>query len=334
MPQLPLAGTTVSTSALAFGCAGLFREPSARRRSEILHGALKLGIAHFDVAPMYGMGLAEPELGAFAKGRRDQLTITTKFGIAPSRAGAMIGRVQRPVRQFMRAVPAARTRAQSAAATPDIGGFGAFLYRSVGFDGVGARRSLERSLRALRTDYVDLLLLHDPRPGDVRSDDVRAFLEHAKTAGLIRAWGLSGDQNDVSASLRELSSVPVLQVRYPESPSLPASQAARIHFGVLKFAVEVVVPSLQRDAERRREWQDAVGIDGAAPEAIVSFVIQKALADYPNSVVLFSSTREAHVRAAVRAASESIDPDVILALGRLLADDMPTPSGTANGSGA
>jgi D-threo-aldose 1-dehydrogenase len=320
MQQFFLDGTAVKTSALAFGCAGLFREPSPRRRSEILHGALDLGITHFDVAPMYGMGLAESELGAFAKGQRSGLTITTKFGIAPSRVGGLIGRVQRPVREFMKAVPAARAQAQTAAATPDAGRLGAILYQSVGFDGAGARKSLERSLRALRTDYVDLLLLHDPRPGDLRSDDVRAYLEHAKTAGLIRAWGLSGDQNDVSGSLRELSSVPVLQVRYPESPSLPPSRAGRIHFGVLNYAVETVVPALRSHTDRQLEWRDALGVDLTAPEAIASLAIQQALAEYPDSVVLFSSTSPAHVRAAAQAASQAADPDALLTFERLLAE--------------
>ena len=62
-----------------------------------------------------------------------------------------------------------------------------------GFHAAGARRSLERSLRALRTDYIDLFLLHDPVPGSVRSDEVSACLEEARAAGLIRSWGIAGD---------------------------------------------------------------------------------------------------------------------------------------------
>lgn len=336
MQQLSLPGIRVNTSLLAFGCASLYREPSPRRRRQILHVALGTGIVHFDVAPMYGMGLAEPEVGAFAKGRRDQLTITTKFGIAPSRVGAVAGQVQRPVRQLMKLFPAVRARAQTAGATPNAGGLGALVYRDVPFDGTGARESLERSLRALRTDYVDLLLLHDPRPGSVRSDDVRAYLQKAQTAGLIRAWGLSGDQHDVSASLGALSSVPVLQVRYPEDPSLGESRAARIHFGVLNFANDHIVPVLQREPALRREWLDTTGTDCAIPETISSLMIQKALSDYPDSVVLFSSIREAHVRAAARAATEvtSLSRATLDALDRLVTRDIttwrePTGTGTA-----
>ena len=48
------------------------------------------------------------------------------------------------------------------------------------------------ALRALKTDYVDLLLLHDPLPGSVRSDEVSSFLEDARAAGLIRSWGIAG----------------------------------------------------------------------------------------------------------------------------------------------
>ena len=52
-----------------------------------------------------------------------------------------------------------------------------------------ARKCLERSLRLFGSDYIDLLLLHDPSPGSVRSDDVFSFLETARASGLIPVLG-------------------------------------------------------------------------------------------------------------------------------------------------
>src|SRR4051812_7191906 len=75
---------SVSTSALGLGCAGLFSLPRRADRRAVLDAAYDLGVRHFDVAPMYGLGAAEPELGGFVGGRRDEVTVATKFGIEPS----------------------------------------------------------------------------------------------------------------------------------------------------------------------------------------------------------------------------------------------------------
>ena len=70
LPIRELPRTGVVTSAVGFGCAGLFRIPQRSRRREVLEAAYDVGIRHFDVAPMYGLGLAEAELGSFLKRRR------------------------------------------------------------------------------------------------------------------------------------------------------------------------------------------------------------------------------------------------------------------------
>ena len=75
-----LLGTGVLTSAVGFGCAGLFRIPRREARRWILDSAYDAGIRHFDVAPMYGLGSAEAELASFLKSRRDNVTITTNSG--------------------------------------------------------------------------------------------------------------------------------------------------------------------------------------------------------------------------------------------------------------
>ena len=54
------------------------------------------------------------------------------------------------------------------------------------------RASLERSLRRLGTDYVDLLQLHNPAPDLLEQDDkITGLAERLKREGKIRAFGVS-----------------------------------------------------------------------------------------------------------------------------------------------
>ena len=52
--------------------------------------------------------------------------------------------------------------------------------------------SLDASLAALDVDYVDILFVHGPRPGDtIANGELREFFEQAHRQGKIRAWGVS-----------------------------------------------------------------------------------------------------------------------------------------------
>jgi len=124
------------------------------RAIEVLHRCLDLGVNFFDSATAYGWGGAEKALGKAIVGRRSDLVICTK--IVPSYP---------PEREGEPGKPAHFTRA--------------FL-----------SEQLEKSLRRLGTDYVDLYMLHQPDT-ETPVADIAEAMRSLVEAGKVRYWGVS-----------------------------------------------------------------------------------------------------------------------------------------------
>jgi D-threo-aldose 1-dehydrogenase len=299
LPTITLGASEIRTTPLGFGCAGLFHVPSPASRSGLLHAAYDAGIRHFDVAPMYGLGRAERELGAFARRRRAELTIATKVGIRPTLAARGIARAQGPARRIFAARPAIRDYAR-APARPSRQ-----LYAQGDYGATAARRSLERSLRALRTDYIDLFLMHEPLPGSVRSAEISSCLEDARTAGWIRTWGIAGEPESTDEVARSFpAGIPVRQLRddvFLRSLRRAPPGPAFITYGVIGPALASLRAHVTADDARRRRWQRAVGEDCGNPEILAELLFRAAFRENASGVVLFGATQPGHIQAAAGA---------------------------------
>ncbi len=81
--------------------------------------------------------------------------------------------------------------------------------------GDGIARACQASLTRLRTDHIDLYLLHSPVPGKQFGGVVAAF-ERLRAAGKIRAWGVS---NFDKGQMEDL-------FRVPDGPKCATNQVA------------------------------------------------------------------------------------------------------------
>ncbi len=313
----------VASTRIGFGCAGLLREPSMNKRQSLLAEAFNQGITHFDVARMYGLGAAEGELGRFARGRRESVVIATKFGIEPASTPGRLARLQGPARWLLAHSPALRGYVKRRSDA---------FHQPRHYDAAAARASLQTSLRELQTDYIDVLLVHDPSSTDhMDLPGICAYLEEARQAGHVRAWGVAGEQDPCVQLKRSLPATAILQVRddiISRTDPFPGDLEPLITFGILGEALDQLSRHLKGSPERRSRWSDALGIDCSSSQALAALLLRDALNANPRGVVLFSTTRPERLRGLdtiVSLARNRNDP-ALAALRRRVADELATSS--------
>jgi aryl-alcohol dehydrogenase-like predicted oxidoreductase len=190
MDYVTLASGLPPSSRLGFGCGSVMgrvgRGPSLRA----IEAAVDAGITHFDVARSYGYGEAEALVGEGLRGKRDKVVIASKFGLDPPRSAGALRALKPIAQQIAASIPGARGVLRSL-----VGGASAAADR---FSVAAAETSLNRSLAALKTDYLDILFLHDCTATDL-SDELLAFLDAQIAGGKIRAYGVATGIDAVAA---------------------------------------------------------------------------------------------------------------------------------------
>ena len=154
MRQVKLGTQGFSVSSEGLGCMGMsaFYGPSDEAENlATLDRAIDLGVDFFDTAEIYGPFKNEILLSKAFAGKRDKVKIATKVGSEVSDAGERL----------------------AVNGTPDY-----------------IRKAIDRSLRHLGTDYVDLYYLHSIDP-KVQIEESIGALKELVTAGKVRYIGVS-----------------------------------------------------------------------------------------------------------------------------------------------
>ncbi|MER7901531.1 aldo/keto reductase [Streptomyces sp. NPDC096046] len=130
--------------------------------AEVFRAAFDSGITLYDTADAYGTGTAERLIGDTLAGKRDQITIVSKWG---------------------NTIDEEARRLTGQNATPSY-----------------VREALTASLRRLRTDYLDLYLLHLSGLPVAEAEELLGTLQDLVTEGSIRAYGWSTDEPELAAA--------------------------------------------------------------------------------------------------------------------------------------
>ena len=182
-------------SVLGLGCASMLGRASRRESLASLGAAYDAEITFYDTARSYGYGACEGLLGEFFAGeRRESVVLCTKFGILPASSKGWKNRVKPLARAVLSVAPQLRGAVRKAAA----GQFhpGQFSVETL-------RSSFDTSLRELKTDYVDILLMHNPPVDAVRQDDLLEAMGRLVDAGKVRMAGVSADGDATGAILKD-----------------------------------------------------------------------------------------------------------------------------------
>jgi len=145
-----LGSSGLVVSVVGLGCNNFGRRIDLEATRAVVDAALEAGVTFFDTADVYGE--SETFLGDVLQGRRAQVVLGTKFG--NSLRGAL---------------------------GEDHGARGSRWY---------IRRAVERSLRRLRTDYIDLYQMHRPDPRTPVEETLAALTELVRE-GKVRYIGHS-----------------------------------------------------------------------------------------------------------------------------------------------
>ena len=291
----------IKTPTVGFGCSSLTGTgPSNAIR--VLGAAFDAGVRHFDTARYYGYGEGEGILGRFLKGRRSEVTITTKFGIEPPRRTARLNVGLYVGRRVVRLLPALRGFLQRGTQS---------LVTSRAFSVQQARQSLETSLRELGTDHVDFYLLHDYIVGENHPDELLTFLENSVKAGKIHSFGIGTSFDNV---LRALEQQPLLcsilqfqnSVLTRTRDRLPHGNFDRlvITHGALGGSYRSVLTFLEARVDVAKAWMAKIGCHRLDGETLSALMLKHAADANPRGTVLFSSRDPARVRKNVKAILE------------------------------
>ena len=301
LETIALPGSGRVTTRLGFGGSGLMGGISERDSLRLLETAFDAGVRHFDVAPAYGHGRAERCLGRFLRGKRDLVTVATKYGILPPAQVGLLEMARRAVRPAVARLPAVRKRVAKAAAG---------LRAKASFSAEEARRSLERSLRDLGIDAIDVWLLHEATADDLDGSDLLPFLRDAQQRGLVGAYGVGAERGrliDVWERHRDYCGVLQFEWSPLEEVSTNFSGAFVIHHRAISGAIDTLRNRFRQDMDLCRCWSDAVDLDLSDAKLLAGVLLQAALAAHPEGMVLFSSRVPEHIRANVRAAEGALE---------------------------
>lgn len=177
MKQVNLGSQGLRVPAIGLGCMGMsefYGSTSEAQNLRVLDRAAAIGCTFWDTSDMYGPFTNEVLLSKALEGRRDRITLATKFGISRANDGG---------------------------------------WQGIKGSAVYVRTCCDASLKRLGTDYIDLYYQHRMDPKTPIEETVGAMAELVK-AGKVRYLGLCEAEPQTLERAHAIFPISVLQTEY------------------------------------------------------------------------------------------------------------------------
>jgi len=177
MTDIDLGSQGLRVPAIGLGCMGMsdfYGSSTEAENLRVLDRAADIGCTFWDTSDMYGPFTNEMLLSKALQGRRDRITLATKFGVSRGEDGSWQG----------------------------IKGNADYV-----------KASCDASLKRLGTDHIDLYYQHRVDPGTPIEETVGALAELV-AAGKVRYIGLSEADPETIARAHAVHPVSALQTEY------------------------------------------------------------------------------------------------------------------------
>ena len=168
-----LGKSLLKISEVSFGCMSLPVNQPSVAQ-QLIHKAIDYGVNFFDTADLYDKGENEKIVGEALKGKRDQIVLATKVGNQWRADGS--GWDWNPKKEYI-------------------------------------LKAIDRSLKRLQTDYIDLYQLHGGTIEDPMDETIEAF-EILKEKGKIRFYGVSSIRPNVIQEYVNRSNITSVMMQY------------------------------------------------------------------------------------------------------------------------
>ncbi len=212
-------------------------EDEAKR---MLKKAYDVGINFFETADMYGKGKSERLIGEVFKDMRNEIVISSKYGYDFSQV-EQIGHAELPQQ----------------------------------FDPEFTKKALNASLERLKTDYIDVYGLHNPKLNHIRDDSTFNALDGLISEGKIKslqvALGPAIGWTKEGLEAMDKKNVTAVQTVYNILEQTPGNElldkAEKQDVGILvrvpdasgiltgKITADTVIPSNDHRKDRKKEWR-------------------------------------------------------------------------------
>jgi aryl-alcohol dehydrogenase-like predicted oxidoreductase len=260
----------IKSSALAFGCSQIMGSRGASESKIALEIALGEGVNHLDLARSYGYGEAESFIGSCIKGKRNELVLASKFGIKANWKSSLL----KPLKPVIRSLKASDKHVSSSPVSAPVSDKKDHFHDLLPINASVMISSLEKSLKALKTDYLDYFFIHETQQTIEAIDEVLEAAEKLKKSGKIRAFGIAFMRNQFDLHKTYIEQLDIWQFDcYPKTDEYDAWKLKRSN------ASNILFSTLSGDDQSFSETENLLSL-------------QK---DFPNSIIISSMFNPEHL---------------------------------------